>query len=226
MNTCREPGCERTDLFGRGLCGRHYQFYRYHNRLDEVAPRPADRTCSHCGAQIKAKLRQWASEFCSSRCAHLAKYQPVEQKNERCLECDGLIVGRRPQAAYCSDACATKHRQRKMAVEAQERRVPCVHCGTTIPPRARRFCSRTCTLAHRRPEKYGLTRDELAALLAQHDVCAICRTDNWGRKGPQVDHDHVTGAVRGVLCSNCNTLLGHAKDDPDLLRAAVEYLAR
>ena len=79
-------------------------------------------------------------------------------------------------------------------------------------------------MAHLRPEKYGLTRDELAALLAQHGVCAICQTDKWGKKGPQIDHDHVTGAVRGVLCSNCNNGLGRFKDDPARLRAAAAYL--
>ena len=41
-----------------------------------------------------------------------------------------------------------------------------------------------------------------------------------------IDHDHETGFVRGILCSLCNTLLGHAKDDPEILRKAAEYLDR
>jgi len=79
-------------------------------------------------------------------------------------------------------------------------------------------------MAHRRPEKYGLSRDELSLLLEQNAVCAICQTDNWGRKGPVVDHDHATGKVRGILCVNCNVGIGNLGDDPARLRAALAYL--
>ena len=41
-----------------------------------------------------------------------------------------------------------------------------------------------------------------------------------------VDHEHSTGVVRGLLCTNCNTMLGHAKDNPDTLRAGIDYLAK
>lgn len=39
-----------------------------------------------------------------------------------------------------------------------------------------------------------------------------------------VDHDHTTGAVRGLLCSACNTGIGHLKDDPAVVAAALHYL--
>lgn len=75
---------------------------------------------------------------------------------------------------------------------------------------------------------YGVTPEQFAALLAsQGGRCAICRTDQPGGKGGwHLDHDHKDDRVRGLLCASCNLLLGHAKDDLDLLRAAVEYLAR
>jgi hypothetical protein len=41
-----------------------------------------------------------------------------------------------------------------------------------------------------------------------------------------VDHDHGTGAIRGLLCSSCNQALGQMKERPELLRAAAEYLER
>jgi hypothetical protein len=69
--------------------------------------------------------------------------------------------------------------------------------------------------------KYGLTERELAEILAvQCGVCVICLT------GPpeHVDHDHVTGEVRGILCSGCNSGLGSFGDDPDRVWAALGYL--
>lgn len=41
-----------------------------------------------------------------------------------------------------------------------------------------------------------------------------------------VDHDHKTGAVRDLLCSNCNTMLGLAGENADLLRSAAAYLEK
>jgi hypothetical protein len=75
---------------------------------------------------------------------------------------------------------------------------------------------------------YGITPEEFSTLLArQGGACAICRSpDPRGTKTMQVDHDHKTGAIRGLLCHPCNTALGMFGDNAETLRAAVEYLAR
>ena len=39
-----------------------------------------------------------------------------------------------------------------------------------------------------------------------------------------VDHSHITNEVRGLLCSKCNSLLGMANDDIEILKKAIEYL--
>ena len=54
----------------------------------------------------------------------------------------------------------------------------------------------------------------------QGGVCAICQT----APAAHVDHDHATGAVRALLCFNCNGGLGQFKDDPTALRAAADYV--
>ena len=74
--------------------------------------------------------------------------------------------------------------------------------------------------------KYGITTAEVDQLLdAQEHLCAICRRPHRG-KGTRlhVDHCHATNRIRGLLCSNCNTLLGLAGDDPARLRAAASYI--
>jgi protein-arginine kinase activator protein McsA len=56
----------------------------------------------------------------------------------------------------------------------------------------------------------------------QNGLCAICQTSTK----LVVDHDHITGKVRGLLCHNCNIGIGNMKDSPDILRAASLYLLK
>ncbi len=65
----------------------------------------------------------------------------------------------------------------------------------------------------------------------QQGKCAICGKPETARNQHRVqrlavDHCHVTGQFRGLLCHNCNLGLGYFKDDPDLLQKAIVYLSR
>ena len=69
--------------------------------------------------------------------------------------------------------------------------------------------------------RYGITAAEADVMLAaQEGVCAICKV----APADHVDHDHVTGAVRALLCFNCNGGLGQFKDHAELLHAAAYYV--
>lgn len=71
--------------------------------------------------------------------------------------------------------------------------------------------------------RYGITAAEYDAMVeAQGGLCLLCRE----RTPQHVDHDHVTGEIRGVLCSCCNQGLGNFRDSVAALRAAVSYLER
>ena len=79
------------------------------------------------------------------------------------------------------------------------------------------------TRSYHLKRRYGITSAEFDAMSeAQGGVCALCR-----RRPPQhVDHDHLTGQVRGLLCSGCNQGLGNFRDDAAVLRLAADYVAR
>lgn len=73
--------------------------------------------------------------------------------------------------------------------------------------------------------KYGLTLADYDRMLdAQHGGCGICGRAPREDSALHVDHDPVSGDVRGILCFSCNNLLGDVQDDPSRLRAAAAYL--
>jgi hypothetical protein len=70
--------------------------------------------------------------------------------------------------------------------------------------------------------KYGLTLEQFDEMLAsQGRGCAICGNPD----ADNVDHDHETGRVRGILCWDCNIALGKFADDEDRALAAGGYLS-
>lgn len=76
--------------------------------------------------------------------------------------------------------------------------------------------------------KYGLSLAQYSSMLsAQSGVCKICGAPPEDCKPHgrlNVDHDHDTGKVRGLLCNRCNVALGGFRDSPALLLSAVKYL--
>lgn len=76
---------------------------------------------------------------------------------------------------------------------------------------------------------YGLSQEGWERLFeGQGRCCAICGTNNprtkSGRNPWHMDHDHVTGENRGILCFRCNVMLGNSGDDISVLAAAIHYL--
>ena len=87
----------------------------------------------------------------------------------------------------------------------------------------RRLTSRRANLKF----NYGLTWEQFSAMIAaQNGCCAICKNsiDFEAKKAYAVDHDHVSGKVRAILCATCNLGLGSFQDDPELLVKAANYL--
>lgn len=76
-----------------------------------------------------------------------------------------------------------------------------------------------------RKRTYGVSAEQYAEMVQRcGGKCSICKSATTSALC--IDHDHKTGAVRDLLCGNCNRALGKFQDDPRLLRAAAEYLEK
>lgn len=118
--------------------------------------------------------------------------------------------------------------------------LPCPQCSEPKEPgRGKKLCN-ACALVSvstkpdrlRRTNKsaelrrrYGISLDQYeAAMIAQNDVCAVCYQPCRTGDKLCVDHDHTTGAVRGLLCRRCNAGLGYL-EDAAWMAAAASFLA-
>lgn len=77
-----------------------------------------------------------------------------------------------------------------------------------------------CTARKNGCAELDCSLDELEQHMKDSTTCALC----GGSDTLSVDHCHLTGEFRGMLCSHCNSLLGFAKDDSETLRKAMVYL--
>lgn len=83
-----------------------------------------------------------------------------------------------------------------------------------------------------RLKKFSLTPEKFDAMLASQDYkCAICfQPETSTFKGKvrtlAIDHCHVTGAVRALLCGACNQAIGKLGEDPERMRRAADYIER
>jgi hypothetical protein len=121
-----------------------------------------------------------------------------------CLWCSASLAGRKRNAKFCSTSCSMKH-------------------WHWSHPGQQRWYMLKCI--------YGVDQADFNEMFAaQGGMCAICGTDQPSGDGRiaqwNIDHDHSTGKVRGILCSQCNIGIGQLRDDPDLLRRAIAYLER
>ncbi len=93
------------------------------------------------------------------------------------------------------------------------------------------FC-RPCKNSKELERKHGLTSQQVLDRVARQGGCASCGKQEPGGKGWVIDHDHdhctppksCEKCHRGILCTNCNIILGHAHDDRAALEAVINYL--
>lgn len=80
--------------------------------------------------------------------------------------------------------------------------------------------------------RHQLTKEQYERMYeTQNGICANKKCIN---KATHIDHSHdccnsknsCGDCVRGILCNWCNTILGFSKDDPEILRAAADYIEK
>lgn len=132
---------------------------------------------------------------------------------------DRTVAGRRVRAStgcVTREAAADEYRRFELNPAAFVSRGLRKAVGPTDPARVEQLRLNHLARSYRlAPTDY----DRL--LVEQEGVCAICARVP-GRL--EVDHDHGTGAIRGLLCGPCNRGIGALGDSPALLRAAADYL--
>jgi hypothetical protein len=220
---CTVPGCDKK-AHGKGLCDMHTRRMRVSGTFDD--PR-ADNDKLMTNQPLYA---QWSS------------YQregayPIIDEWKKNYYAFRDVVGERPSA---------KHRLYRLDKSLpmgpgnfiwRERLVERSNDETdneynTRHQRARRTVHGVGLWDSDLKRKYGFGLRELRAMAeAQDHKCAICRQPETEMRNGivrhlSVDHDHVTGKVRGLLCTACNTGIGKFKDDTDLLALAIAYLLK
>jgi len=74
----------------------------------------------------------------------------------------------------------------------------------------------------------GVTKEQHQEIYkSQNGCCAICgKHESEFKRKLYTDHNHITNKIRGLLCFQCNTLLGNAKDKIEILRNSIIYLEK
>lgn len=180
-------------------CHLDYMRSRYVPRVHE----PEQLTCPQCGETFtRVRTQGRARMYCSRKCTMAASEQRKVSRN----------AGVPSRRCACGAEVTTK-------------------VGTPVCPDCRKDPRANAQARDRARtlRSYGLTRADWDALVKkQRDRCAICQTTRPGGRGERwhIDHDHVTGQVRGLLCGRCNSGIGFFLDDPEIIRAAARYVTR
>lgn len=144
------------------------------------------------------------------------------------------IVDGRKQCSRCGEwkPLAEFHRQSRSPAGVHYKCKPCNYATARLWKSAHPERRREHYLANPRPtidrhlrRLYGITLAQYEGLLvAQDNRCAICGARPSERRRLDVDHDHESGRIRGLLCPRCNLALGQIGHDPARARALADYL--
>lgn len=152
-----------------------------------------------------------------------------------CLECDKDVNHR---VLILSSRCSKGHFYSDVGYKISGKKIRCNKCVHDLGKLkwADPITRKKNIIARRRAKLYrefGLTEEGWMVMYAyQNGKCAICQSPlnlpfekSEGKRDAAVDHNHITGMIRGLLCRfPCNYALGHFHDNLENLRASISYL--
>ncbi|HEX7996713.1 MAG TPA: endonuclease VII domain-containing protein [Streptosporangiaceae bacterium] len=176
------------------------------------------RDCPTCGQRFQPyrESQRTCGHACQREARKRGLLEPMRSIKLTCAICGADFVSSGPRGKYC-DACQPE------ALRLKRQRRNLARLGSAHVRAYNR---------QKQLERYGVTVEQHDAMLkAQKGLCAICGNPpnpNGIRAASRLhlDHDHVTGRHRDLLCNSCNNGIGRFRDDPALLRAAAEYIER
>jgi hypothetical protein len=184
-------------------------------------------------AQNNRRSRNLKAARAYTNAIHRARRAALAEKG-LCVNC-----GKQPQretSCFCQECHLASIANHKKRVYKAALQGLCTVCMKAPPEEGRKLCRPCLTMKAGTPEKrlrktalkYGITDVDYKRMLEeQNGVCAICQEFHGGRSGRlDIDHCHVTGKVRGLLCHKCNRALGLLKERIENLQGAIAYLER
>lgn len=194
--------------------------------------------CPVCAGQFSPHktTQKYCSPACqvtNNRAEHRAKQESARRIRVR--ECPGCLAKFKPagRQKFCSRQCQSRLWQRTRLGIADPGLIGTCwwcHAGFSLLDGRRLYCSTECAKFVKslwNLSRYGITRDDYReAWYRQDGKCAICRRPERTARNHllSIDHDHVTGRFRGLLCSHCNRGTGLLQDDPEIIEAAARYI--
>ena len=174
------------------------------------------------------------------RCARCKAEKPTSEFHRLVSSRDGLQYRCK---ACVAEVCGERWRRGETTLQRMEkqerRRVQAFHMRNWRKKNPEKNKAYIAAAEAKNPEKYrrakanatlrfnfGITLDQYESMLAsQNGVCAICkRPQRHVASRLAVDHCHLTGKVRGLLCTPCNRALGVFEDSQELLESALAYI--
>lgn len=221
--TCSEVGCDRPHN-SRGLCRMHYMRLRNSGRAS------GGRTCSYVDCTRSHYGRGWCRlhyDRARANGGDPAKHRPAWFESwtrtdaKPCTECGEV----KDLDEYAPNSMGFLGRANKCRPCFNRYQNVLIEKTPGARERRREYSSRPEVIAAQRMHWVRRTYGPVGVALEERrvagDPCDVC-----GEVTPamSLDHCHVSGVVRGLLCRNCNWALGKVQDDPVILRALADYV--
>jgi hypothetical protein len=215
LKTCPRCGIEKQFSKNGSYCKecsvKINQAHREKNKIRENVVVPDFKRCPGCKTEKnnfefdKSKSSGDGLQDCCKECKKISQRILIEKNNAR----ENVVI---PEFKACPRCGLKKNSSQFYRAMGKTDGLQSV-------------CKR-CNAICQRLSLYGVTEEQFNAMLAaQGGACAICKWIPGVDDGPlQVDHNHITGENRGLLCGLCNRGVGHFRDGIVFINKAIEYI--